>query len=61
MSSFDSNNNPSAEDAIESIHLRLVQSQFATNHQDENAPRLTRDEHFALWDEMWRLVKARGG
>jgi hypothetical protein len=46
---------------IEDLHLKLAQSQCANSYPNQypNFQRLSPHEHFALWDEMWELVKTR--
>lgn len=46
---------------IEELHLALSQSQSANCYPDKymDYRRLSPNEHFEAWDEMWRLVCER--
>ena len=46
---------------IEELHVKLTQSQCANSHPEQyfNYKRLSENDHFALWDEMWKLVQER--
>ena len=47
---------------IREIQSKLELSQRANCHpeQYEKSDRLTRKQHFELWDEMWRLMQMIG-
>ena len=50
-----------ANKRIDEIHEILEQSQWANTYPDRymEFKRLTAEQHFALWDEMWGLICKR--
>ena len=51
----------SKEERIAEIQEILERSQRANCYPDkyEESDRLTRKQHFELWDEMWELMKTK--
>lgn len=44
------------ENTIETLSNRLKESQDALLSRKNPERILTREEHFRIWDEMWRLI-----